>query len=382
MTVAEVSGDRHAAGLIKALRQLEPDIIIEGFGGPEMAAAGATILYETTCGAAMTLHGVRRVFEVSRLLKRADHYYRQHRPDLQICVDSSAMNLPFARVARCAGVAVMYYVAPQVWASRESRIKKIRQYVDRLACIFPFEQEYFRAHGVDATFVGHPLFDQLPRDRVPPDASLRFPNRPAVIGIVPGSRKSEVAANLSPLLEVAGKIHERFGDSSFLIPTTAAVDAFVRERLPDGFLCSGSANSPGKGKVTIACDAFDQLIRQCDLCLCKSGTSTVHVAAWNVPMIIVYRVSPLLWHLAGRWLVKTRKIGMVNILAGQQDMVPEFIPFSSTQAVADCAIDLLENPQKLDAQRRALAEVIAPLDRPGASDSAARVAMELIKRKG
>lgn len=368
ITVAEVSGDKHAAQLIRALRTLEPDIVVEGFGGPEMAAAGVKILYETTRGAAMTLHGVKRVFEVSRLLKQADRYYRDVKPDLQICVDSSAMNLHFARVAKRAGISVMYYVAPQVWASREGRVKKIRQYVDRLACIFPFEEDYFRNHGVNATYVGHPLFDELPRDRTPKPASERFPNRPPVIGIVPGSRQSEVRANLAHLINVAQRILASFPEATFLIPTTAAAHPLVTEMLGHGL----------ETRVTAKQDAFDELIPQCDLCLCKSGTSTLHVAAWNVPMVVVYRVNRMLWHLAGRRLVKTKKIAMVNILAGQRDLVPEFIPFSDPRTVADCAIDLLKYPEKLEAQRADLARLIAPLDHPGASLNAAKLAMELM----
>ena len=124
---------------------------------------------------------------------------------------------------------------------------------------------------------------------------------------------------------------------------------------------------------------FDALIPQCDLVITKSGTSTVHVAAWNVPMIVVYRINPILWHLAGRWLIKTRKIAMVNILAGQTDLVPEFIPwYGSNAPVADCAIDLLKHPEKLANQRQKLAKVMRQLDRPGASMNAARIAMELL----
>jgi lipid-A-disaccharide synthase len=124
---------------------------------------------------------------------------------------------------------------------------------------------------------------------------------------------------------------------------------------------------------------FDSIIPRCDLCLCKSGTSTLHVAAWNVPMVVVYHVNTILWHVIGRWLVKTKKIAMVNILAGQKNLVPEFIPFSDPQAVADCALDLLKHPEKLEAQRAALKELIAPLDKPGASMNAARVAIELME---
>src|SRR5581483_3932685 len=328
ITVAEVSGDQHAAELIRSLKQLDPDIIIEGFGGPLMQEAGANILYETTRKAAMTFHAVKRVFEVSRLLKQAREYYRQHKPDLQICVDSSGMNLHFARAAKEEGVKVLYYIAPQLWASREGRMKKVIKYVDHVACILPFEENYYRSHGATATFVGHPLFDELPADRAR-EAGPRFPDALPVIGIIPGSRRSEVKANFPHLLEVMRRISVEFPKACYRIPTTAAGDSIVRETLG-----SKSQDDPIFGKVEIFADGFDQAVSGCDLCVTKSGTSTLHVAAWNAPMIVVYRLNPLVWHLAGRWLVKTKKIALVNILAGQIDLVPEFVPwYGSNQPV-------------------------------------------------
>jgi lipid-A-disaccharide synthase len=365
ITVAETSGDRHAAQLVRSLRQLDPTILIEGFGGPEMAAAGATILRETVADAAMTLHGAKRAIEVSRLLKEASQYYQDTKPDLQVCVDSSAMNLLFARRAKEAKIPVLYYVAPQLWASREGRMKKLRAYVDRLACILPFEEEYFRRHGVNATFVGHPLFDELPRDRSMTNGA-RFPDAPPVIGIVPGSRKTEVAANLRHLLDVAHNIEATFPGVRFLIPTTSATHRQVVE-------------TAASDRTVIKEDAFDELLPQCDLCLCKSGTSTLHVAAHGVPMIVVYRVSRILWHILGRWVIRTRKIALVNILAGQTDLVPEFIPwYGSNQPVVDCAIDMLKHPQKLVEQREKLNELVKTLDRRGASMNVARMATEMM----
>ncbi|HYO07951.1 MAG TPA: lipid-A-disaccharide synthase [Tepidisphaeraceae bacterium] len=379
ITAAEASGDQHAAELIRHLRQLDPAIQVEGLGGAKMAAAGATLLEETVGRAAMGWRGALRAVEASRWLKRTAERYRDPatRPDLHVCVDSSAVNLPFARLAKQKfGVPVLYYVAPQLWASREGRIKKVRQYVDHLACIFPFEQEYFRSRGVKATFVGHPLFDQLPpaadRARARPPGP-RFPDAPPVVGIIPGSRRGEVRANLPHLMEVMDRVRRQFPQVSFLVPTTAASDALVRQTL-------GPAGA--NGSVTVQQDGFNDLVPRCDLVITKSGTSTVHVAAWNVPMIVVYRVNPLLWHGVARWLVKTRKIAMVNILAGQTDLVPEFIPwYGSNQPVADCAIDLLKHPEKLAEQRAKLTKLMRLLDRPGASMNAAKLAVELMEER-
>ena len=154
-------------------------------------------------------------------------------------------------------------------------------------------------------------------------------------------------ANLPHLIDVMRRIREPFPFVKFLVPTTGGVDALVREVLAQ------------EANVEIVKDGFDALVPRCDLCITKSGTSTLHVAAWGVPMIVVYRVNPILWHGAARWLIKTRKIAMVNILAGQIDLVPEFIPwYGSNKPVADCAVDLLEHPDKLAEQREKLRKLI------------------------
>jgi lipid-A-disaccharide synthase len=160
-------------------------------------------------------------------------------------------------------------------------------------------------------------------------------------------------------------ILREFPEASFLIPTTLASHGLVDEMLR------------GRADVAIQQDGFDDLIPRCDLVITKSGTSTVHVAAWRVPMIVVYRVSPILWHLAARWLIKTRKIAMVNILAGQTDLVPEFIPwYGSNRPVIECALEFLRHPEKLREERVKLDALMTPIDAPGASRNTARLAME------
>jgi lipid-A-disaccharide synthase len=370
ITVAEASGDQHAAEFARSLKQLDLAIEVEGIGGPKMAAAGVKIHHETVGRAAMGWRGALRAWEVAGWMKWARAYYTKSPPALHVCVDSSAMNLPFAKLAKGFGVPVLYYIAPQLWASREGRIRKVRDYVDRLACIFPFEEKWFSDRGVNATFVGHPLFDALPRDRDPKPASERFPNRPAAIGILPGSRRSVAGQNFPHQLDVAEKIRGAFPDARFVVPTTAATDATVRQ----------IAWLRGFGGE-IKQDGFDELVPQCDLCLTVSGTATVHVAAFGAPMIVVYRANPILWHTIARWMIKTKKMAMVNILAGQIELVPEFVPwYGSNDAVADCALDLLRHPEKLEAQRETLRELISSIDRPGASVNVAKMAMEMMGR--
>ena len=161
ITVGEASGDQHAAHLIRELRQIDPTLVIEGLGGPKMAEAGATVHRDTVHGAAMGWEGALRYLELKRLLWWSGRYFRESPPDLQICIDSWSMNWHWAKLAHGLNVPVFYYITPQMWASRPWRVKKMKRYVDRVACILPFEEKFFKDRGVDATFVGHPIFDAL-----------------------------------------------------------------------------------------------------------------------------------------------------------------------------------------------------------------------------
>jgi lipid-A-disaccharide synthase len=367
ITVAEVSGDQHAAHLVRSLRQLLPDVVVEAHGGPLMQAAGAIVHHETTRRAAMLHQGIARAAEVWRLLRWTRRHFDQNRPDLLVCVDSPAMNFHFARLAHERGIPVLYYIAPQLWAWREGRIRQLRRFVDHVACILPFEEEYFRRHGVKATFVGHPLFDALGAGRGPAPGP-RFPDRPPVLGLLPGSRRGVVSANFPRMLKVAAQVRQAFAGARFLVPTTPATDRIVRQ------LAAGQAD------IECAQDAFDQLVPRCDLCITVSGTSTLHVAGHGIPMIVVYRTHPIAWHLVGRWLVKTRTFALVNLLNGQgRHIVPEFVPwYGSPRAVGRLAVDMLREPSRLREQAQELSRLVQTLDRPGASMNVARLALELM----
>jgi lipid-A-disaccharide synthase len=373
ITVAEVSGDRHAAQLIAALRQLDPTLIIEGLGGPLMATAGATIHRDTVTNAAMGWRAALRAFEVLDMLKWTRRHFEHNRPDLHVGVDSPSMNFHFAKLARRLGIPVMQYVAPQLWAWREGRMKKVRRWIDRLACILPFEEAYFRSHGVNATFVGHPLFDELPARRE--FNGSKISNGAPRVGLLPGSRRSEAQANFPGLLDAATEIRVAFPAARFVVPTTAATHPIVARELE-----RRSANW-----VEFREDAFDDMVPRCDLCLTVSGTATLHVAGFGVPMIVVYHGNPWVWHLIGRWLLKVRTFALVNVLAAgpnaskDQHVVKEIIPwFGDPKPVAELALDYLNNPDKLASQRTAIATLVQSLDHPGASLNVAKMALEML----
>jgi lipid A disaccharide synthetase len=466
ITVAEVSGDRHAAQLIRSLRQIEPDLVIEGHGGPEMEAAGATIHRNTVTRAAMGWRGILRAGEVYSILRWTRRYFQEYKPDLQIGVDSPSMNIHFAKAAHGMGIPTLQYVAPQLWAWAAWRMHKYRRWVDRVACILPFEEAYFRRHGVNAKFVGHPLFDELPAHRTT-EREHYMKGRPPVIGLLPGSRRSEAEQNFPHMLNVAGRLRKAFPGVRFLVPTTAATHPVVkrelakdRERsknaivrriardaatdgsqrdtgvppvpvasevgkfritealptqhgrdarvttvgsdLADGEAAIGATSASAEADPTRACtqhspssdikcaqDAFDDMVPRCDLCLTVSGTATLHVAGFGVPMIVVYRINPITWNAAGRWIVRTRTFALVNVLgkgtnadaatAAGGHIVPEFVPWhGSIDRVADLVIEMLRNPDQLREQRQRLSQMIGLLDRPGASMNVARLAIDMM----
>jgi lipid-A-disaccharide synthase len=366
ITVAEASADLHAANFVRAVRAVDPSVEVEALGGARLREAGAVVHHETVARAAMGWRAAFRAAEVHRLLRWTREYYERNRPDLHVCCDSWSMNVHFAKLAKERGVPVLYYIAPQTWASREGRVQRMRAVVDQVACIWPFEEQYFRGHGLHATFVGHPLFDEIPRER--PMKPLLPPGEPPVVGLLGGSRKSIARQNFPRQLEVARRILGVFPEARFLVPTTAATHGVV------------SALAEGFPNLTLKLDAFDEMVPRCDLCVSVSGTATLHAAAYGTPLVVVYHVNPLAWHLVGRWVVKTRTYSMVNYLSGQEKhIVPEFIPwYGPVDAAAERAIGYLRDPASLEGQRGELLRVIRPLDRPGASRNAAELAMAMV----
>ncbi len=368
ITVAEVSADQHAAHLIRSLKELDPTLIVEGLGGPEMRAAGAIIHHETVGRAAMGLSGFSRVFEMFGFVKWTRKHFATNPPDLQICCDSPAMNFHFAKLAHGFGIPVLFYIAPQLWAWREGRMKKLRKWVDHVACILPFEEKYFQGHGIHATFVGHPLFDELPV-RPPRGVTANFSARGPVVGLLPGSRKSEADHNFGPMLRVADRILAAFPSAKFLVPTTSATHPIVARWAKD------------RRDIEFAEGEFDSMVPRCDLCVTVSGTATLHVAGHHVPMLVVYQINKWMWHI-GRWLVRTRTYALVNLLSDSPThIVPEFIPwFGEPDAVSAAAIGMLREPGKMAEQVEELAKLIRSLDRPGASMNVAKLAMEMMEK--
>lgn len=410
LSAAEPSADASAAMLARELLALRPDVTLEGLGGRALEEVGCRLLAETVSNAAMGAAAVSRALEVSRLLRRLRETWARRRPDLVVVTDSWAFHAHVARVAKSLGVPVLYYIAPQTWASRERRVRKLAHLVDRLACILPFEEPYFRAFGVEATYVGHPLWDRLPDAAFEAGDSGRNDQAPGqeppVVGVLPGSRRGVARANWPRLVRVMDELRERVPGVRFRVPLTpASVDVVNPAALPADTVAEldavdrlvggvgGAGEERGRGHVdtpgaSAPCGAGPRR-RPCDVCVCVSGTAALHVAAYRVPLLVVYHGNPVLWHLVGRWVVRTRTYSLVNLLAGGPEritrgrhIVPEFIPwYGPVGPVVDETVSLLTDVTRRQAMRRELERVVRPLARRGASRRAAELALELLERR-
>lgn len=370
LSCGEPSGDAYGGALVEDLRRLRPDLTAAGLGGDRAEAAGTRLVAHVRDVAVVGLLEVvrhlgdlRAIF--ARLLAEAD----RQRPDVAVLVDYPDFNLRLARELKRRGIPVVYYVSPQVWAWRRGRIRTIRDTVARMLVLFPFEEDIYRSAGVPVTFVGHPLLDQVApaADRA---AFLREagldPERP-VLAVLPGSRPQEVAHNRPPLVEALRLVAARRPDVQFLLG--------VAPTLPDaafGELLSQPGLRGVRGRTHAVMSAASAGI-------IASGTATVEAAILGLPMVVVYRISPLT-HFIGRPLMKVEHFAMVNLIAGRE-VVPELMQGDFTaERTARQALDLLENAPRVERMRADLAAVRASLGEHGASARAAEVVAGFLPR--
>jgi lipid-A-disaccharide synthase len=380
LSALEPSADLHAAELITAIQRRCPDARFIGLGGPRMRAAGCETLCDITGRSAMLLSAVRIAGDALRLLQRVDRFFAAGGADVFVPVDSPTFNLPLARRAKARRLPVVYYIAPQVWAWAEFRLRKVRQRTDQLAVILPFEEAYFRAHRIPATFVGHPLMQSLPRRT--PEAGLidefRGLGRP-LIACLPGSRRHVVNEVLPGQIEVCRRILSRYPDAGFLF--AAAND----ERAQDiraairtaGRATPGSRSAPSRPlPCRIETGRNAEVILAADLVLVASGTATLEVAYYRRPMIVMYNASKWGYRLLARWLIRTPHLSLVNILAGRA-LVPEFMPyFESIEPIASEALDLLGDPTRRASMTAGLDALVRDLGSHRADEEAAALVLD------
>jgi lipid-A-disaccharide synthase len=368
LSAAEPSADAHCAGLITALRKMGYDNIeFVGVGGPKMAQAGCKLLQATVNKAVMIYKALSYIGHYYKLIKSVTRYLKMSYVDLVVVCDSPSYNFHIAKAAKKIGIKTLFYVAPQLWAWGGWRIRKLRKYCDKLCCILPFEQDWFARRGMDAVFVGNPLLDELKISLSQGKTYKDFEPKNLRLALMPGSRAAEIQSLWRPMQQIALRLKEKYAAATFV---TVAVDT-EREQL------LRAAQMPGfECQYTIG--AVSDTVGTCDFALAASGSVTLQVAAVGCPMVIMYQSSRILWHLAGRFIVKTRYLSLVNILAGRE-LVPEFMPyFTSIEPIVDTIERLLEDKDRLAQTSGELIRLVRPLAEKKAGEETAKIVVEML----
>jgi lipid-A-disaccharide synthase len=369
VVAGETSGDLHGARLLAELRRLVPELDAFGLGGEELRAAGLETVADSSeisvvgiTEALRVLPRARRIF--NRLLEEAD----RRRPAVALLIDSPEFNLRLARELRERGVEVVYYISPQVWAWRQGRVKTIAEVVDLMLVLFGFEVDFYRRHGAEVSWVGHPLVDEVPElphvwDRGAPDTAVE----PYQIALLPGSRMSEIEAMLPAMLGAVRRIAERLPVFVRLIRAPAV----PAEALEEPLALSGLP-------VRISDRDRFRAIADSHLALCASGTATLEVGLIGTPMLVLYRLGSWTYLLA-KMLVRLPHVSLVNLVL-EEPAVPELLQAQAApDNVAKEALALLGDPERVAAMRRSLGRL---RERLGSSGASRRAAAEVAARLG
>jgi lipid-A-disaccharide synthase len=380
LVVGDASGDRYAADFVRELRDRCAGLRCRGMGGAELEKAGVELVVhqrELAVGGVFELiPHLRRIISSWR---RMVAELRECSPDLVVLVDSSGFNLPFARRARRARVPVLYYVAPQVWAWRRGRIRKLAARVDRIAAIFPFEPEVYEGRGVRVEFVGHPLVDHLDEatawlDRDRARASLGMKPTERVVALLPGSRRTEIQHCLPVYLETARALHARDPELRFVLPLAPSIERDSIERLVR------AADLPDRLRLEVIQGRSTEALISSDVAVIKPGTATVEAALLGCPLVIAARGNSLTVAILRR-LVRVDALGMPNLIAGAK-IVPEFLQEEADpERIASAVLELFAEPARAR-QLAALAEVRRKLGHGGAARRVAEIAEEMLVARG
>lgn len=368
----EASGDLHGANLARELRKLDSSLQLSGIGGAGMAAAGVKLLYNISSLAVMGIVEVfTRLQDIRSAMKILVKQFRVDRPDLLVLIDYPGFNLDLARRARKYKIPVLYYISPKIWAWREGRIKRIKKFVDRMAVILPFEKKFYQAHGVEVDFVGNPLLDQVKttmaaaefraRHQIDPDAT--------VIGIMPGSRRQEIAKLLPIFIQAAAKLNREIKKCVFLLPLAST--------LTEDEIKKHSAFADRNFDIRIMKEERYDAMAACAAAMAASGTLTMELAILRVPMVVCYRVSTVSY-LVARPFIKVEYASLVNLVAGRA-VVPELLQQQATpENIYQAMLPLLNNDKAAAAMQQELAQVCDRLGAPGASERAAKIVVDML----
>ncbi len=367
VSAGEVSGDIHAANLIKKLKELNPNLCFFGIGGKRMEQAGVELVER------MDKFSIVGVWEalielgnIHKIYKKITEKIRIEKPDIAILIDYPGFNLTLARELKKRGIKTVYYITPQIWAWGGLRIHLFKKYIDKAIVILKFEEELFKKYGIDAAFVGHPLLDREPEIRLD-KKSLNLDKEKFTIALLPGSREREVKKLLSLMLKTAEFI-SREKEVQFVLLKNSAVD----EKIYDESLKKSNL------RITKILDDTYGCLSISDFVFVSSGTATLESAIMEKPMLITYKTS-LFTALLFKFFARTSWIGLVNIIA-EREIAPEILQYDAKpKYLASQILSIISSKEKMEKQVQDLRQVKCVLGTAGASLRAARIINDFIK---
>ena len=366
IVAGEASGDLHAARMFAEIKQLNPSVRAFGLGGPELRATGMDLLADSS---EISVVGIT---EALRILPRARQIFHllldevdRRNAKCAVLVDFPEFNLRLAKALKKRGLTVIYYISPQIWAWRRRRVHTISRVVDAMLVVLPFEVDFYRKHGVSAIHVGHPLVDEVPQ--LPQIwASETVATKPIRLALLPGSRGSEIRANLPVMLESTELMARQIPLETVIIKANSIDRSEIEVHLESRSISSRIVSE----------SRFDEIARS-HLALCASGTATLEVGLITTPMVVIYRVHA--WtYLLGRMLVRLPFISLVNLVLSKP-AVPELIQNQATPGrIAQTATAILGDRDRIDRMRQDLAQLRIQLGESGASEKAANHVVNVI----
>lgn len=366
----EPSGDMHGASLVQQIKKLNPDILFSGIGGHSMRKENVDLFFNIE---RLSVMGFTEILMQFSQIKQAFNLFREniriHKPDLLIIIDYPGFNLKAAQYAKEKyNIRVLYYITPKVWAWKKSRLKKIKQFADHCALILPFEERLFKKSKIPCTYVGNPLVDIYPENESKPFFNYKKvkEDNHITIGLLPGSRKTEVK-NLGPIMgRTINKLHQSKKSITFLI---SKADAISHSLLLD------SMKTIDKGvEYEILDGPVNKIFLKADLLIAASGTVTLEAALSCIPTIIIYKVSYLSYRIA-KFLVTIKYAGLANLIV-DQEVMPELLQYDATpDKISKKALSMLRN---LKVYEQKLSLVRKRLGTSGASRRTAQIALSIV----
>ena len=365
----EASGDMHAANLIAELKRKAPNAQFRGFGGDLMQQQGMELVrhYRTMAymGFIEVAVNLRKVLNNISFCKKDIEEYQ---PDALILVDYPGFNLRIAEFAHEKGFKVIYYISPQVWAWKRRRVKKIKQWVDKMLVILPFEEEFYKNYGVNVTYVGNPLLDELAKFGTGNRSIFLRRNslgeKREIIALLPGSRKQEVRRMLPEMLKIA----PQFPEYQFVIAGVSSLGEGTYHKMT------------GKSDVFLVMDQTYELLQCASAAVVTSGTATLETALFSVPEVVCYKANPLSYLIA-RWLIKVKYISLVNLVM-DKDVVKELIQGDMTEKnIKAELVEVLRNSERQRSLLEDYEDLKDCLGNAGAAAKAAEVILEELKNE-